>query len=256
MFRIRGEIGNNKGDHPFREWFARIGELRSLLPNATLLAITATASALLRQRLMSKLALPNMCEMVDNPDRDNIMLFVHSFKSALPVHILFDWLIKMLNEQKYMTPRIMIFCRSINDVGKLYIELSCQLSNLHKIITMYRSETLDYIKADIQNDMSTANGNLRVFICTNAAGMGLNFCAVKYIVHYGPAYTTDCLLQQMGRVGRNGSQSYHLLMYSVRQMKGVDNEIKEYINTSECRREILMSFYGGLENSVHKHFCL
>ncbi len=184
------------------------------------------------------------------------MLYVQQFKSSDQLYELFYWLIILLNEQKQKMPRIMIFCRSIGDVGTLYTVLRSRLSTeeVHHL-SMYHSNTLDEVKSFIQSDMTSSTGKIRVLICTTAAGMGLNFSTVNYIIHYGPPYTADSLIQHMGRAGRDGSQSFHLLLYTGRQKRGVDDEVLSYIASSDCRRKQLMSYYGGIANELINHLC-
>jgi superfamily II DNA helicase RecQ len=166
------------------------------------------------------------------------------------------WCLNRLLECGQQMPRLILFCRSINDVGSLHVELCCYLPrSLHRFISMYHSSTSDDVKKYIQSDMCSESGTIRVLICTSAAGMGLNFSLVTYVVHYGPPHNVDTFVQQLGRAGRDGSQSYYLLLYCGRQKKGVDNEMLCYLNAVDCRRKQLMSFHGGSEQSVVKHLC-
>nr|XP_022310227.1 uncharacterized protein LOC111115690 [Crassostrea virginica] len=69
-----GESGAG-GDEPFRAWYGKIGEIRSLV-QCPILLMTATANKAARADLKRKFALNNCHEIIDNPDRDNIKLFV------------------------------------------------------------------------------------------------------------------------------------------------------------------------------------
>jgi ATP-dependent DNA helicase RecQ len=158
------------------------------------------------------LALHDCEELTDTPDRTNIKLHVHRFKASLHLRDLFQWVVDCLLVHKAQCSRIMIFCRSIDDCGKLYTMFRCALDeSLHHHVNMYHSNTLDYVKEFVQTDMCNPQGNIRVLICTSAAGMGVNFSAVYHVVHYGPPYSIDSLIQQMGRAGRDGCDSHHLL---------------------------------------------
>uniref|UniRef100_K1RAP0 Werner syndrome ATP-dependent helicase n=1 Tax=Magallana gigas TaxID=29159 RepID=K1RAP0_MAGGI len=55
--------------------------------------------------------------------------------------------------------------------------------------------------------------------------MGVNFQNVNNIVHYGPPRDLDNLVQQMGRAGRDGTQSNELIIYKANQLKKVDDDI-------------------------------
>ena len=150
----------------------------------------------------------------------------------------------------------MIFCRSVNDVGMLHTGICSRLPiEERKLLSTFHSSTIDEVKNLLQTDMASSTGKIKILICTTAAGMGLNFASVNYVIHYGPPYTTDALIQQIGRAGRDGSQCFHLLLYSGRQKRGVDEEVLSYCTTSECRRNLLMSYYGGVTNSLIGHLC-
>ncbi len=231
--------------------------MRSLIPNATLLTITATASEKCRKELTTKLGVAEIHEFVDTPDRPNIKLHVAKFIGSQPLHEVFDFVISVIENEKHVMPRIMIFCYATRDCGRLRTMFVSRLKHdLHSVVEMYHSETLNHVKSSIIEDMGNPIGSVRVLLCTSAAGMGVNFSGVNYVVHYGPPRTVDSLLQQMGRAGRDGSQSHHLLLYANIQCRGVDNEVKTYVKSTECRRKILMSFYGGdVKFNKLRHFC-
>lgn len=93
----------------FRSWFGRLGELRSLLECPVLL-ITATANKSARKQLQRKFCMQN-CH--DNPDRNNIKLFVEKCKSTEPLSKTFFFLIHLITEKKQTCERYVIFCPSI-----------------------------------------------------------------------------------------------------------------------------------------------
>ncbi len=255
FFHKRGECGRLNTDVPFRKWFGSVGELRSIMSSATVLMLTATASQNMRSHLKTMLGIGLAYESVDSPDRPNIMLHVERFKGTQNVAEVFQWLILIIKEHKGDMPRILLFCRSINDVGSLYIQICSQLDkSLHHLILMYHSNTLDSIKYSIHEDMSKCDGNIRLLICTSIAGMGVNFLSVTYVIHYGPTYTADSFVQQMGRAGRDGAQSHHLLIYNGKQRKGVDNELLLYIDTVECRRNVFLLSMENLKISFKSMF--
>ncbi len=254
QFQFRGE--STDSTDPFRGWFGHIGELRSIIPHASVLIMTATSSDSTRTKLKRKLCLNlvDCIDIIDSPDRANIKLHVSAYKSAAPLYDVFQWLIVYLREQHCQ--RMLIFCRTIDDCGKLYTTLKCSLTeSCMSTVEMYHSNTLQHVKDRIQCDMNDSNGKVRVLICTSAAGMGVNFTCVYHVVHFGPPYTTDSLVQQMGRGGRDIPQCHHLMLYCNRQLKGVESEVKAYIASTECRRKVLMSFYSGHFAAVPAHYC-
>lgn len=73
LYCFRGE--GDKDEEPFREAFANIGELRSICPKATLLALTATSGPSQRRRIMKMLCFRSNSDIIlDSPDRENIKI--------------------------------------------------------------------------------------------------------------------------------------------------------------------------------------
>lgn len=115
---------------------------------------------------------------------------------------------------------------------------------------MYHSKTTDATKEKIRKDMLEANGKI------NAAGMGVNFQNVNNIVQYGPPRDLDNLVQQMGRAGRDGTQSNELIIYKANQLKKVDDDVIKLLkSTVSCRRKIINEAYIQKHARASDHFC-
>ena len=92
----------------------------------------------------------------------------------------------------------------------------------------------------------SSNGVIRVLICTNAAGMGVNFFGLCNVIHYGLPYQMDTFVQQMGRAGRDGEFSQELIIFKSHkgQLSKVESDLIKLVKDSEtCRHEILCSAY-------------
>lgn len=254
----RGEGSASKS--AFRRWYGRLSELRSLLPEARLLVMTATAGPSLRHRIRQRLGLTssNLKEIIESPNRENIKLSIMEYKSTQNMCDLFDSIIDKIVTEQDKCDRIIIFCRRISDCGYLYAMFVSNVSTtVMSHINMYHSKTCSDVKTFIQDDMSRECGHIRILICSSAAGMGINFAAVKFVIHFGPPYTVDDLLQQFGRAGRDGAQSYHLMLHCPRQRRGLQEEMVTYLKSDKCYRQQLMSFYGDPHepNKLRGHFC-
>ncbi|KAL9976770.1 hypothetical protein ACROYT_G014100 [Oculina patagonica] len=70
---------------PFRKWCGAVGQIRSLLPQGLpMLALTATASAATRKKIIEMLSLNKCVQIVVSPNRDNIKLYLQKDSSAIP----------------------------------------------------------------------------------------------------------------------------------------------------------------------------
>ncbi|XP_055957654.1 recQ-like DNA helicase blm-1 [Patella vulgata] len=176
---------SHEGNDPFREYFSRIGELRSVFLNVPVMALTATASPLKRKRIMKSLCLNDCVTILDSPDRTNIKISTAKISNISKAQDYFTPLLDDVETQKDSYPRTLIFGTLINDCAKVYIYFLERFGRQSTLFNMYHSETKDYVKASIREDMNLENGNIRVLICTNVAGMGVNFRGVQQIIHYG-----------------------------------------------------------------------
>ncbi|XP_062589124.1 ATP-dependent DNA helicase RecQ-like [Saccostrea cucullata] len=243
-------------DEPFREWFGRIGEVRSLI-SCPALVITATASRSSRRKLRKKLALVNYHDIVESPDRENIKLFVNKVKVNEKISFTFSWLISMVMDQAIDCPRHIIFCPSIKLCAEVYCAFKVCLNEYISYIEMFHSCTTDQVKEEIREDMDKEDGHIRVLIATSAAGMGVNYKNVNNVIHYGPPKDLDGFMQQLGRAGRDGTQSYELLFYSSRHLRKLDIDMLDYVKNIEmCRRKKLLESYNSVPSAdLVKHLC-
>ena len=198
----------------------------------------------------------NCHEIVDNPERENIKLFVHKVKASTPLDEVFYFVVQLLQEKKNSCPRIIIFCTSINSCGQIVTMLRLNLHDEIKYVQMYHSKIPESIKDEIKLDLDNPDGNIRVLIATSAAGMGVNFKGVYNVINYGPPKDMDSFVQEFGRAGRDGKTSMALLLFHGKQCKNLDSDMKTYVtNTDQCRRECLLSAYNSKPTSCIKHLC-
>lgn len=245
-------------DDAFREHFSKIGELRSLSLNIPLLSLTATASPSNRKRILKSLCFrDNHIVIIDSPDRPNIKINVKCVKNNSDISDIFSWVIDELNSRKKNAQRIVIFCESIKDCAVLYtmFRRKCDAS----LVQMFHSKTAEHIKEKIRIDMESEDGQIRVLISTNAAGMGVNFKGLHNVVHYGPPRDLDTLVQQMGRAGRDGEFSVELILYKNHKghLKKIDSDVLSLIKSEDqCRRNILCKAYNAHSHIFeHLHEC-
>ena len=96
----------NRGDstqheEPFRAWFSKIGELRSLCPKAQMIALTATSGPAQRRKIMKHLCFTGNNEViVESPDRTNINLTSKCIPNNDILDNVFGWLIEDLTKKE------------------------------------------------------------------------------------------------------------------------------------------------------------
>ena len=183
-------------------------------------------------------------EITELPDRANIKYSTAKLSRNTPLQEVFGWLLDHITQHGIEADRHVIFCKTVTDCAKVYNSLTqCLASNLKKHIQMFHSSTVEEVKNTILEDMSV-DGNIRILVCTNSAGMGVNFHQLHNIIHYRPPQDIDSFLQQIGRAGRDGKQAQHLLVYHGSQHRNVDSGMILYVkNSTQCRRACLLEVY-------------
>ena len=232
-----------------------------------MMAITATATPLMRKKIRTQLCLSlKTTEIVDSPDRPNIKLNVRKLYGSEDVADTFQWIVTEIKENGVKSPRTLIFCKNKDDTGQINAALFRLLGSnyytdqtkRHPVIQIFHKDTLDSTKNAIAHDMKKEDGDIRILLATNSAGMGVNFKGFTQVINYGPPRDIDTLVQQLGRVGRLGEKSNAILVYAGKHLRKIEAPVLEYIRTDTCRRKVIKSVYMATEetsNVVFPHEC-
>ena len=213
-----------------------------------MLALTATAGPAQRRKIIKSLCFKKNYTIIhESADRQNIKISSMCIPNNEPVEKTLKWLLCDLCKSGAELPRHIIFCESIADVSNIYSSFLKELDqkSLHKHIIMYHSQTNEIVKEKICSDMAI-NGDIRILICTNAAGMGVNFWGVYNVIHYGLPRLMDTFVQQMGRAGRDGKFSQELIIFKPHKghLSKVETDlVKLAKDKNSCRHQLLCDSY-------------
>lgn len=267
---FRGERGNGRKD-PFRKWCGAVGEIRSLLPQGLpMLALTATASAGTRNKVIEMLSLNKSVQIVVSPNRDNIKLYLEKVKNDISDN--FMWLVNELEQKQLDCPKVLIYVRDyqrcseiyhlfMQSLGaKAYFPLCANKTSKNRMVAMYHSGTSPSIQEIVLASLKDPNGKVRIIIATSALGMGVDIKGLHRIINYGPPSDIESYIQEFGRAGRDGNQSEALLMFHGRQLHHCTPEMLEYLKSTSCRRSKLLELFdkstaGNQSFSRVKHLC-
>ena len=205
-----------------------------------MVALTATATKETSNYIIDSLNLIDPFVISSLPDANNIKYLVLNFEVE-PVE-LFEHYIKDLQINLYKSQRVIVFCRRMKDVRKLFKFFNVALGHIYHDFTtrpyaMFHSKTSDTIKNYILDSFSKHDGKIRFLIATVAFGMGVDCKGLNYIFHYGPPSTTEDYFQQTGRAGRDGKQSFAILINfpGCLRSKNISKAMKSYVkNTAKC----------------------
>ena len=132
---------------------------------------------------------------VATPERSNLRYSVNTIESRDPLLFLAS-IIENLKEKCYDAKKLLIFCRVMSDVRRVYKCLDNifgQKFNNYKNrpYGMFHAKTDDAVKNYIISQFSEETSRIRVLISTIAFGMGVNCKGLYTVIHFGPPAALD-----------------------------------------------------------------
>lgn len=251
----------------FRECYGRLHELRSLAPNAKMIALTATATKLTKETILNILLMEKPFEIQESPNKPNITYIVKCMQKVDEHELYFEWLVDELRSKRTSCKRTIIYCQTIKQCSLIYSLIKGMLGEniFHEtdsddqtnvLVEMLHSCTPSANKEKILHSFQSMTGTIRLLIATIAFGMGVDCKGVHRVIHYGPAKNVEAYIQETGRAGRDGVHSAVYILYHGILLGHVDGHMKQYIHTKNCRRkELLKHFNISIQEHEVPHLC-
>lgn len=251
----------NWGDQ-FRQTFAKIGDLRSLLPlEVKILALTATATMETYGVAKTRLEMVEPVLISMSPERTNIYYCV-----CPPIEIE-HFVDSLVGEFAIDFPKTIVFVRTYKDCSNLYLMLLHQLGGMFTFpngypnlaefrrVEMYSRVLTADKRAQVLSSFSDSKSPLQLIISTSAFGMGVDILNIRRIIHWGLPTTIEEYVQEAGRAGRDGEKSMAIL-YG-KGGRHATKCMKRYAeNTSLCRRRLLFEgFLNFYESEIKASGC-
>lgn len=196
--------------YDFRPDYLRIGELRERI-DAPVIAVTATATPSVAQDIMERLGFKEKLLLKSGFERPNLSHIVRQV------------------EDKYS--QILNVCNGVPGTGIVYArnrrkceELSAFLRAQGVSASFYHAGLGGQARAERQ--AAWKSGAVRVMVCTNAFGMGIDKPDVRFVVHYDLPESPEAYFQEAGRAGRDGKRSFAVQLWNsvdVRRAKQIED---------------------------------
>lgn len=184
--------------YDFRPDYLSIGNLRQLV-DAPVIALTATATPRVAEDIMDKLGFKDRLLLKSGFERPNLSYIVRHCEDKFG---------QMVN-----------ICRSVEGTGIVYVrnrkkceELSAFLLNSGIASSYYHAGLGPETRSSRQSDWKS--GKVRVMVCTNAFGMGIDKPDVRFVIHFDVPDCPEAYFQEAGRGGRDGKRSYAVLLWN------------------------------------------
>ena len=199
----------------FRPEYVELHQLRSVIPTARWIALTATADEATRSEMADKLGLDDPDITISSFERPNIYI------ECRPGQDRVNQIERFLHEHRDSSG--IIYCLSRKGTEQLSQKLNQRGFNTAYYHARMESIDRSRIQARFQND------EIKIICATIAFGMGIDKSNVRFVVHYNLPKNIESYYQEIGRAGRDGEPSSTLLFYSW----GDVIQLKSFVDGSE-----------------------
>ena len=194
--------------YDFRPDYLQIGKLREMV-DAPVIALTATATPQVADDIMNRLCFEDKLLIKSGFERPNLSYVVRHSEDKLG---------QMLN-----------ICTGVAGTGIVYVrsrkkteELAAFLSSNGIEASFYHAGLGPESRSDRQARWKS--GEIRVMVCTNAFGMGIDKPDVRFVIHFDVPDSPEAYFQEAGRGGRDGKRSYAVTIWNssdIRRLKQI-----------------------------------
>ncbi|KAL4580725.1 hypothetical protein LXL04_016927 [Taraxacum kok-saghyz] len=188
--------------HDFRPDYQGLGILKQKFPKVPVLALTATATASVKEDVVQALGLVDCVIFRQSFNRHNLRFLVES-KTKKCVEDIDKYIKKYHNKESGI-----IYCLSRMDCEKVAEKLK---EYGHKAAFYHGSMEAD-MRSYVQEQWS--KDEIDIICATVAFGMGINKPDVRFVIHHSLPKSIEGYHQECGRAGRDGQCSSCVLYYS------------------------------------------
>ncbi|OFJ55423.1 RecQ family ATP-dependent DNA helicase [Mycolicibacterium grossiae] len=224
--------------HDFRPDYLRLADaFATVAPKAPVVALTATASGVVRREIVERLRLEDAELVIGGFDRPNLRLEARQFVDDA------DKRRDVVDTVAGLDGPGLLYAATRKDAERYATDLAergLRAAVYHAgLDAARRSEVHDAFRHGGQEG---GDETYDVVVATSAFGMGIDKPNVRYVVHASVPDSLDSYYQQIGRAGRDGDEALALLFY-----RAEDLGLARFFTTHRPDEELLDAVYRVLD---------
>ncbi len=220
--------------HDFRPSYQRIAEIKTLLPSIQIAAFTASAPQWIQDDILQGLQMQSPFVFMGDFRRNNLTFY--SFNTTAKQQVI----LRLISKSQGSA---LIFGNTRNAVE----DIAQWLHNEGISTTFYHAGLAHNERSKRQQDW--IQNKIRVMVCTNAFGMGVDKPDVRLVVHLAPPKNPEDYYQEAGRAGRDGQSSYCILLHSAQDWENIQKGLTQQHPPEPVLRAAYHNILNGLQIS-------
>ena len=234
--------------HDFRPEYRKIRSIVDEIQPAPIIALTATATPKVQSDILKNLRIQDATVFKSSFNRPNLYYEVRD-KTEPEKDI-----IRFIRQNPGKSG--IIYCLSRKKVEEM-----AQMLSINGIRALPYHAGLD-AKTRAENQDKFLMEEIDVIVATIAFGMGIDKPDVRFVIHYDIPKSIEGYYQETGRAGRDGQEGRCITYYSYKDIQKLEkfmqgkpiaeqeigkqllNETVAYAESSQCRRKLLLNYFG------------